>query len=201
MSVAPSASCSITARLSIINRPGMLGRVAVAAVVVLAALLNALRLVRKELRRLRVVVTGVGAAGTATIKILQSSGVRDIIGVAEHGIIHRGRARSLDFMKRWMATSTNPRGVTRGLAPAMKGADVFIGPSLPGILTVRELRLMARTPSCSPWPILFPRSSRKRPRSTSGSWPPDGRTTRTRSTTCCAFSAFSEACSTRARGE
>ena len=57
------------------------------AVVVLAALLNALRIVRKDLPRLRVVVTGVGAAGTATIKILQSSGVRDIIGVDEHGII------------------------------------------------------------------------------------------------------------------
>ena len=63
------------------------------AVVVLAALLNGLRIVRKELRRLRVVVTGVGAAGTATIKILLSSGVADIIGVDEHGIIHRGRDR------------------------------------------------------------------------------------------------------------
>src|SRR6266850_1666066 len=59
------------------------------AVVVLAALLNALRIVKKPLRSLRVVVTGVGAAGTATIKILQSSGVRDIIGVDEHGTIYR----------------------------------------------------------------------------------------------------------------
>jgi malate dehydrogenase (oxaloacetate-decarboxylating) len=116
------------------------------AVVVLAALLNALRIVGKELRRVRVVVTGVGAAGTATIKILQSSGVRDIVGVDEHGIIHRGRAGNLDFMKRWVATSTNPRGVTGGLAQAMRGADVFIGLSVPGILTGRELRLMARDP-------------------------------------------------------
>src|SRR5207247_266125 len=61
------------------------------AVVVLAALLNALRIVKRDLRRIRVVVTGVGAAGTATIKILQSSGVRDIIGVDEHGTIYRGR--------------------------------------------------------------------------------------------------------------
>ena len=135
------------------------------AVVVLAALLNALRLVRKELRRLRVVVTGVGAAGTATIKILQSSGVRDIIGVDEHGIIHRGRARSLDFMKRWVATSTNPRGVTGGLTPAMKGADVFIGLSVPGILTVRELRLMARDPivfaMANPVPEIQPEEAQK----------------------------------------
>ncbi len=65
------------------------------AVVVLAALLNALKIVRKDPRRIRVVVTGVGAAGTATIKILQSLGVREIIGVDEHGTIHRGRTRGM----------------------------------------------------------------------------------------------------------
>jgi malate dehydrogenase (oxaloacetate-decarboxylating) len=116
------------------------------AVVVLAALLNALRLVKKEPKRLRVVVTGVGAAGTATIKILQSSGVRDIIGVDEHGILHPARAQGLDAMKRWVASETNPRRVRGGLAEAIKGADVFIGLSVPGILTVRLLRRMARDP-------------------------------------------------------
>ena len=116
------------------------------AVVVLAALLNALRIVKKRLTKLRVVVTGVGAAGTATIKILQSSGVRDIIGVDEHGILHRGRARSMDFMKRWVASATNPRRVTGGLAEALRGADVFIGLSVPGILSVRAVRSMARDP-------------------------------------------------------
>lgn len=116
------------------------------AVVVLAALLNGLRIVRKELRRLRVVVTGVGAAGTATIKILMSSGVADIIGVDEHGIIHGGRVQSLDFMKRWVAVSTNPRGVRGGLAEALEGADVFIGLSVPRLLTVRGLKRMARDP-------------------------------------------------------
>ena len=135
------------------------------AVVVLGALYNALRLVRKELRRVRVVVTGVGAAGTATIKILQSSGVRDIIGVDEHGIIHRGRLRTLDFMKRWVATSTNPRGVTGGLTQAMRGADVFIGLSVPGILTARELRLMARDPivfaMANPVPEIQPEAAQK----------------------------------------
>jgi malate dehydrogenase (oxaloacetate-decarboxylating) len=116
------------------------------AVVVLAALLNGLRIVRKELRRLRVVVTGVGAAGTATIKILLSSGVSDIIGVDEHGIIHGGRDRGLDFMKRWVAATTNPRDVRGGLAEALEGADVFIGLSVPRLLTVRGLRRMARDP-------------------------------------------------------
>jgi malate dehydrogenase (oxaloacetate-decarboxylating) len=116
------------------------------AVVVLAALLNALRIVGKDLRRLRVVVTGVGAAGTATIKILLACGVRDIVGVDEHGIIHRGRRQPLDFMKRWVAASTNPRRLRGGLAEALDGADVFIGLSVPGILTVPGVKRMARDP-------------------------------------------------------
>src|SRR5438477_10520503 len=116
------------------------------AVVVLAALLNALRIVKKDLRRLRVVVTGVGAAGTATIKILMSTGVRDIVGVDEHGTIHRGRATGMDFMKRWVASATNPRQVKGGLGAALARADVFIGLSVPGILTVRDIRRMARDP-------------------------------------------------------
>jgi malate dehydrogenase (oxaloacetate-decarboxylating) len=116
------------------------------AVVVLAALLNALRIVKKPLRGLRVVVTGVGAAGTATIKILQSSGVRDIIGVDEHGTIHRGRGKGMDFMKRWVASTTNPRQIKGGLSEAMRKADVFIGLSVPGILSVRDVKRMARDP-------------------------------------------------------
>src|SRR5438132_10178390 len=70
------------------------------AVVVLAALLNALRIVKKDIRKVRVVVTGVGAAGTATIRILQASGVRDIVGVDEFGVIHRKRAQGMDFNNR-----------------------------------------------------------------------------------------------------
>ncbi|HEV8473117.1 MAG TPA: NAD-dependent malic enzyme [Methylomirabilota bacterium] len=116
------------------------------AVVVLAALLNALRIVKKDLKKLRVVVAGVGAAGTATIKILMSSGVRDIVGVDEHGTIYRGRAKGMDFMKRWVASATNPRKVKGRLADAMERADVFIGLSVPGILGVRDLKRMAGDP-------------------------------------------------------
>src|SRR5881628_3094715 len=114
--------------------------------VVLAALLNALRIVKRDLRRIRVVVTGVGAAGTATIKILQSSGVRDIIGVDEHGTIYRGREQGMDFMKRWVASATNPRQVKGTLGDALEGAAVFIGLSVPGILTVKDIKRMARDP-------------------------------------------------------
>jgi len=116
------------------------------AVVVLAALINALKIVKKDLRRVRVVVTGVGAAGTATIKALLASGVRDIVGVDEHGIICTGRARGMDFMKRWVAGATNPRGLRGSLADALERADVFIGLSVPGILTVRDVKRMARNP-------------------------------------------------------
>jgi malate dehydrogenase (oxaloacetate-decarboxylating) len=116
------------------------------AVVVLAALLNAVRLVRKEPRRLRVVVCGVGAAGTATIKILLSLGIRQIIGVDEHGVLHRGRTVGMDFMKRWIAQATNPRNLRGRLADAVEGADVFIGVSVPRVLTVRDVKKMAKNP-------------------------------------------------------
>ena len=135
------------------------------AVVVLAALLNALRIVRKDIGHIRVVVTGVGAAGTATIKILQSSGVRDIVGVDEHGTLHPGRAVGMDFMKRWVASSTNPRRVKGRLAAAMEGADVFIGLSVPGILTVRDLKRMARDPivfaMANPTPEIRPEEAQR----------------------------------------
>jgi malate dehydrogenase (oxaloacetate-decarboxylating) len=135
------------------------------AVVVLAALLNALRIVRKNIDRIRVVVTGVGAAGTATIKILQSIGVRDIIGVDEHGTLHRGRTVGMDFMKQWVAASTNPRRVEGRLGDALERADVFIGLSVPGILTVRDLKRMARDPvvfaMANPTPEIQPEEAEK----------------------------------------
>src|SRR5262244_899652 len=135
------------------------------AVVVLAALLNALRIVKKDLRKLRVVVTGVGAAGTATIKILLTSGVRDIIGVDEHGTIHRGRTRGMDFMKRWVASATNPRRIKGSLGTALEGADVFIGLSVPGILAPKDLKRMARDPivfaMANPDPEIRPEEAEK----------------------------------------
>jgi malate dehydrogenase (oxaloacetate-decarboxylating) len=138
------------------------------AVVVLAALLNALRIVEKDLRKIRVVVTGVGAAGTATIKILQASGVRDIVGVDEFGVIHRKRTQGMDFMKRWVAGATNPRRLTGRLADAVKAADVFIGLSVPGILTVRDLKSMAHDPivfaMANPHPEIQPEEAGKHAR-------------------------------------
>jgi malate dehydrogenase (oxaloacetate-decarboxylating) len=114
------------------------------AVVVLAALLNALKIVKKDRKRLKVVVSGVGAAGTAVVKILLALGVRNIIGVDEHGTIHRGRKAGLDFMKSWVAEATNPQDVRGKMSDAIRGADVFIGLSVPGVLTVKDVKSMAR---------------------------------------------------------
>jgi malate dehydrogenase (oxaloacetate-decarboxylating) len=113
------------------------------AVVVASALLNAVKIVKKDVRRLKVVVCGVGAAGTATIKILLALGVRNIIGVDEHGVIHQGRAVGMDFMKTWVARATNP-GRARKMADAVHGADVFIGLSVPRALSLRDVKRMAR---------------------------------------------------------
>jgi malate dehydrogenase (oxaloacetate-decarboxylating) len=114
------------------------------AVVVVAALLNALKIVRKDPRRLKVTVCGVGAAGTAVIKMLMTLGVRQIIGVDEHGTIHRGRTVGMDFMKTWVSEATNPQNVTGKMPEAVKDADVFIGLSVPGVLALRDVKRMAR---------------------------------------------------------
>src|SRR5438093_171793 len=73
-------------------------------------------------------------------------GVHDIIGVDEYGTIYRGREQGMDFMKRWVASATNPRRVEGKLGDALEGADVFIGLSVPGILTVKDIKRMARDP-------------------------------------------------------
>ena len=129
------------------------------AVVVLAALLNALKIVKKDRKRLRVVVSGVGAAGTAIIKILLAVGVRNIIGVDEHGTIHRGRKVGMDFMKSWVAEATNPQNVRGKMSDAIRGADVFIGLSVPGVLTVKDVGAWRATASSSPWPTRCRRSA------------------------------------------
>jgi malate dehydrogenase (oxaloacetate-decarboxylating) len=135
------------------------------AVVVLSALLNALRIVKKELRRIKVVVCGVGAAGTATIKILQAVGVRHIVGVDEHGTLHRGRSVGMDFMKAWVVQATNPKNVQGELGDALAGADVFIGLSAPGVLALRDVKRMARDPivfaMANPMPEIQPEQAER----------------------------------------
>jgi malate dehydrogenase (oxaloacetate-decarboxylating) len=117
------------------------------AVVVLAACINALRIVGKKPGGLRVVISGVGAAGRSVAKILLAWGVRNIIGVDEHGIVYRGRPASAgDASKEWFGEHTNKRRLQGGLADAIEGADLFIGVSVPNVLTVAHIKKMARDP-------------------------------------------------------
>ena len=114
------------------------------AIVVSAALINALQLTGKKMEEIRVVQNGPGAAGTAIIKMLQSMGVQDIVAVDEHGILYPGRPAGLTGHKAALAEVTNPRRLTGGLAEAVEGADVFIGTSVPGCLTADMVRTMNR---------------------------------------------------------
>jgi malate dehydrogenase (oxaloacetate-decarboxylating) len=114
------------------------------AVVVLAALLNALRLVNKQPNEVKVVVLGVGAAGVACAKILMSVGVRDIIGCDRTGILHRDRKAGMNPVKQWFAEHTNPRGLTGTFSDAIEGADVFLGVAGPDLVTPADLKKMNR---------------------------------------------------------
>lgn len=113
------------------------------AIIVLAGVLNALKVVGKDIRTIRVVQNGPGAAGTAIIKMLQTAGVQDIIAVDEHGILVPGRSAGLEGHKAALAQATNPRRVQGGLAEAIRGADLFIGTSVAGALTPEMAATMA----------------------------------------------------------
>jgi malate dehydrogenase (oxaloacetate-decarboxylating) len=120
------------------------------AVVSLAALFNALKLVGKRIEDLRIVVIGVGAAGRAVIRILMAAGARHIIGCDLRGTIHTQRADYLDgtmpSFERALAETTNPERVDGGPAAALQGADLLIGVSGPGAVTPADLARMARDP-------------------------------------------------------
>jgi malate dehydrogenase (oxaloacetate-decarboxylating) len=101
------------------------------AVVVLAALLNAVKLLGKDMKDLRVLVVGLGAAGIATAKILLEAGVEHVIGCDSRGALHTERADYLDGsmppLKRWFAEATNPERRAGGPADVIEGADLFVG--------------------------------------------------------------------------
>jgi malate dehydrogenase (oxaloacetate-decarboxylating) len=112
------------------------------AVVVLAALLNALKVVHKSAETVRVVVVGAGAAGLACAKIILNHGVRDLVVCDIGGILHPDRT-DLDAERAAMAARTNPRGLTGRADDALKDADVVVGVSAPGAFSVEAVRTMA----------------------------------------------------------
>src|SRR4051794_32685694 len=120
------------------------------AVVVLAALLNALKIVDKRMQGMRVLVVGLGAAGVAVTKILLSAGVTDIIGCDSRGAVHTGREDYLDGsmhpVKRWYAETTNPERRSGRPADVIEGADLFVGLSGARVMPPEALGRMARDP-------------------------------------------------------
>ena len=120
------------------------------AVVTLAAMLNALKVVGKKLDEIRVVTSGAGAAGIAIIKLLISMGLKDVVLCDRNGAIYKGRPEGMNPMKDEMAEITNQQMRKGSLEEVIKGADVFIGVSAPGCVTPEMVKSMA------PDPILFP---------------------------------------------
>lgn len=112
------------------------------AICVVAALLNALRVVGKDLGKARIVLAGAGAAGTAILRLLRASGARDIVVSDIDGIVHEGRD-NLEGKLSWIAEVTNPRGLSGTLEDAVKDADVFIGVAAGNILSEEAVASMA----------------------------------------------------------
>ena len=116
------------------------------AVVVLAALENALKVVGKSIEEVKIVVAGVGAAGVATGRILTRAGARRVILSDTAGAIYRGRTVNMNSMKEALAAETNPDLEQGTLRDVLKGADVFVGVSGPGVVGPEDIRTMARDP-------------------------------------------------------
>jgi malate dehydrogenase (oxaloacetate-decarboxylating) len=114
------------------------------AVVVLAALINALKVVKKKMGDIRVVFTGAGASGIATAKLLMKVGVKQVVACDRAGILYRGRTENMNPMKEWFASHTNPKGLRGSVGDALVGADVFIGLSGPGVVSAKHIKSMAR---------------------------------------------------------
>lgn len=135
------------------------------AVITLAGLVNALKVVNKRKENVKVVVNGAGAASVSVTKLLLSDGFRDITLCDRAGIIYEGRANGMNWIKNEMAQKTNSSGKKGTLADAMAGADVFIGVSAPGTVTKEMVRSMSEKPivfACAnPTPEIFPDEARE----------------------------------------
>ncbi|HKC65507.1 MAG TPA: NAD-dependent malic enzyme, partial [Pyrinomonadaceae bacterium] len=130
------------------------------AVVVLAALINALKIVGKKMDEVKVVVNGVGAAGVACSKIIMAAGVKNIIGCDQSGALYRGRTEGMNWVKDWYARNSNPNNEQGTVHEVIKGADVFMGLSVPGVISADDLQKMAEKPivfaMANPTPEIMP---------------------------------------------
>ncbi|MCH5164182.1 MAG: NAD-dependent malic enzyme [Clostridiales bacterium] len=134
------------------------------AIVVLAAIINSLKLAGKKLEDITVCISGAGAAGSAICRLLLSVGVKDILMTGSKGIIYKGM-EGLDSNKKELSELTNKRGIRGGLKEAMVGADVFIGVSKGGLVTGEMIESMAKNSivfaMANPVPEIFPDEAKK----------------------------------------
>lgn len=134
------------------------------AVIMLAGLINALKVVGKRLEDVKIVTSGAGAAGIAIIKLLVSAGAGNVVMTDRTGAIYNGRP-GLNPAKQEIAEITNPARESGSLADAIKGADVFIGVSVPGVLTAKMVQSMAKDAivfACAnPTPEIFPNEAKR----------------------------------------
>ena len=130
------------------------------AVITLAGLTNALKVVNKHLADVRIVINGAGAAAISITKLLLSAGAKDVTLCDRKGAIYAGRSEGMNWIKEEMAQLTNPERRTGTLADVLVGADVFIGVSAPGVVTTDMVRTMAKDAvlfACAnPTPEIFP---------------------------------------------
>ena len=134
------------------------------AIVVLAGILNALKVVGKKLRRAKIVILGAGAAGTATANLLHAAGAERIIVLDRKGIIGKHRS-DLSPFKKELAWFTNPENLKGGLVEALTGADVLLGVSGPNLVTASDIKLMAPKAivfaMANPTPEIMPEEAKK----------------------------------------
>lgn len=134
------------------------------AIVVLAAVINSLKIVGKELAKVRICISGAGAAGSAICRLLLAAGAEDIVVTCSKGVIYNGM-EGLDPFKKELSTLTNHRGVKGGLKEAVQGCDVFIGVSKAGLLTGEMVESMAKDAiifaMANPTPEIFPDEAKK----------------------------------------
>ena len=130
------------------------------AIVTLAGLINALKVVGKKKGEIKIVISGAGAAAISITELLFSSGFKNIVMTDRCGVIYRGRVRGMNWIKEEMAKITNPENLKGELPEAIKGTDVFIGVSAPGVLNREMVRCMNKDAiifACAnPVPEIFP---------------------------------------------
>ncbi|MDF2533042.1 MAG: NAD-dependent malic enzyme, partial [Clostridia bacterium] len=133
------------------------------AVVVLAALVNAMKIVKKPVPSLKVIINGAGAAGNSIARLLMSSGISNVILCDRKGALYRGM-EARDAEKQAMAEVTNPYNIRGTLSDVIKGADVFIGVSAPGVLTTEMVQNMSKDAvvfaMANPTPEIFPEDAK-----------------------------------------